>query len=253
LTNLVKLPQILFYFKITEWIAKIVLILLIVQALVFGVCLIFEDNFLEIIHKYGIFLLAPQIVSFNYEHSIITNNNPSMQAIVVYIMIFNKLPECCELYDIEMPTFWPLRSMGENCFRKIQKYAGIAHFAAVLVFVAMLIIGLSVLPWFGNEADIFYNFKVAKQYLGKWTNAYLILFYCCLYHALLTILCTCYSAMYAIIHLCLQCFLLNCKLENLMKDSIDLDPTEAIRNEEYQNRVTRELIICLKQHHTILK
>jgi hypothetical protein len=37
-----------------------------------------------------------------------------------------------------------------------------------------------------------------------------------------------------------------------MKDSIGLDPTKAIGSEEYQNRVTLELISCLQLHHTTL-
>ena len=79
---------------------------------------------------------------------------------------------------------------------------------------------------------------------------YLIIFYSLLYHAGLTLVANLFCLTYLVLHLYNQVYLLNKKLTEQPDNE---DVVQAVRDHEYQDRVTREVISCIKLHQTLLE
>ena len=155
------------------------------------------------------------------------------------------------IYDSTFPSLWSLRSLGEDEYIRFQKLAKIATILAwVIASVAVLAATLA-LPWFMDGYYLMFPVKMAFAYLSGWMlYLYLIIFYSLLYQAGLTLVANLFCFTHLVLHLYNQVCLLNKKLTELPEIE---DVVQAVRDHEYQDRVTREMISCIKLHQTLIE
>ncbi|KAJ3660236.1 hypothetical protein Zmor_004694 [Zophobas morio] len=156
-----------------------------------------------------------------------------------------------DIYDNIFPSLWPLRSLGENEYLRFQKLARTTiKMAWVVVSVTVLAATLA-LPCFVDGYDLMFPVKIAYEYLNGWMlHLYLTLFYFVLYHAGFTMVATLYCLTYVVMHLYNQMCLLNKKLTEFPEKD---DAFQAVRDHEYQNLVTSDLISCIKLHQILVE
>ncbi|RZC38090.1 7tm 6 domain containing protein [Asbolus verrucosus] len=129
---------------------------------------------------------------------------------------------------------WPLRSAGQINFAKIEREGKFAKYFMITITVLSLVEAL-LLPISDANYDIFLPVKLAVDYLGKWALPFLIIFYGTFFHMALTVISIVFMLMYLAMHLKFQCFLLNKRLEEIERNSIDPNSVEVTHQKEYQD------------------
>ena len=156
-----------------------------------------------------------------------------------------------DIYDNIFPSLWPLRSLGETEYLRFQKLAKITTKMAWVGVSVTVLAGILSLPCFVDGYHFMFPVKIAFDYLNGWMlYLYVTLFYVMLYHGGLTIVATLYCLTYVVMHLYNQVCLLNKKLTELPEKE---DAFLAVRDHEYQDLVSRELISCIKLHQILVK
>jgi hypothetical protein len=157
-----------------------------------------------------------------------------------------------KLVDEVFPTFWPLRSMGEDNFQYICRQVKFINIFVVVTLLSSFATSTAGLPWYGDEYEIVLPVKVFTDYLGKNAPPFLALFYISMYHVGFTMMSCGFVLIHFVLHLKYQYFLLNKRLQQLSDVPENWNVEECIGSKQYQDHVKEELSFCIQYHQNLL-
>lgn len=156
-----------------------------------------------------------------------------------------------DIYFKIFPGLWPLDTVGEKQFEIFKNWKIFFQKVQIIILFLTLLCAICGFPWFGDEDEFYLTIKFYLAYVNKWTTLFYIIFYSFFIHIALTFASCALCFIYFVLHLYIQCVMLNERLKAL--DSEKDNQLEKIDDQEYQNFVTRELKFCIKQHQNVLK
>ncbi|CAH1371147.1 unnamed protein product, partial [Tenebrio molitor] len=132
-----------------------------------------------------------------------------------YLVVITKQKDYMKLVDEVFPTFWPLRSTGEDNYQHIYRQVKFINIFMVITVLSSFSTSTAGLPWYGDEYEIMLPVKVFTDCLGKKAPPFLALFYLSVYHVGFTMMACGFILIHFVFHLKYQYFLLNKRLQQL--------------------------------------
>jgi hypothetical protein len=157
-----------------------------------------------------------------------------------------------KLIDEVFPTFWPLRSTGEDNYQHIYRQVKFINIFMVITVLSSFSTSTAGLPWYGDEYEIMLPVKVFTDCLGKKAPPFLALFYLSVYHVGFTMMACGFILIHFVFHLKYQYFLLNKRLQQLSDGPKNWNVEECIDSKQYQHHVKEELTLCIQYHQNLL-
>lgn len=148
-----------------------------------------------------------------------------------------------------MSNFWPIDFCGSEVKQDIIKKSKKTNTICNTILVILCIVGVAMLPIWGDQKDLFLCVTVYEHYFGKWAKIpYYIYFFTIPFVAYSTIRLS-FIMQYYVGQIQVQVNLIN---QVITKLSHEKNVSNIRSNKDYQDKVYKKICKCIS-HHFILK